>query len=99
MITHRKTTVGTGAILDIELGMVPSLITITNTVKRTQLVVLSNNGTIGSAIAIAASGARSNGAATISFLDADGVKGITLSASAGVNISGDTLIIDYSKLD
>lgn len=89
--------VGTGADLDIPLGMIPDRVTITNIAKLTSIDISANDGTIGYAIATSAAGARTDASAVVSFYDGDinTPKGITLAAAAAVNVSGDTLCIEF----
>jgi hypothetical protein len=88
---------GTGADLNIPLGMVPDRVTITNIAKRTGMEISANDGTIGYAIAVGTDGARTDAAATVDFFDGDlsTPAGISLKAAATVNVAGDTLSIEF----
>ena len=110
MRTFYKNAVGTGSgvELDIELGMKPDKIVITNSAKRTKFVMLANDGVIGYAENIATTGASTAGTSHISWMEKDVFdgnkyvktkKGVTLAGSAVCNIAGDTLLIEFSKFD
>ena len=101
MNSYYKTVEGTGAALNVELGMVPDFVKITNieTDKMDMVEILTDtDGAITSAILTTAStGVRTSDVANYSLYvgSTSAAKGITLGASAGVNVSSDTLWIEY----